>query len=552
MKKNRIKFIINIFFIALLLLAARLFYLQIFKGQEYAISSSAQRISNLEFERPRGNILDRNFISFTNREPKVILVVKPLYLRNKDDDIKKLSEILGENFNMIRRKIYSFQTPMLFEIDEDKKEAITDMKLAGISTIYSLKRYNEDTLAKHILGYLNKIDQVGQAGLENFYQEVLETDNKKTIGVVTDARNNLVEGLGYRVFDSEEQSSNLNIKLTIDYHIQKIVENSMKEKNLTGAIIIEDILNGDIVAIASKPDFNPNKVEEYLYSNNKALFNRAVASYNLGSIFKIIVAAKALENNIELGDEYYCSGKIDVGENEFKCHTYNTGGHGKINFEQAFAQSCNTYFINLGLKVGYQDIIEMASRFGIGEKTGIVNQGILESAGNLPSVNSYYSTGDIANISIGQGGIMVTPLQAVNFAAIIANGGIRNSMNIVDSIVDKEGNIIRSLKVNKGERIISKEIADKIKSMMVETVNTGTGKLANIDSYGGAGGKTGSAETGQFIGDKKIVHAWFVGFFPIRQPKYAVCVFVENGQTGGGAAAPFFSTIAEKIMDKGY
>jgi peptidoglycan glycosyltransferase/penicillin-binding protein 2 len=161
-----------------------------------------------------------------------------------------------------------------------------------------------------------------------------------------------VAGIGYRIKKDGYEGKKLNVKLTIDYHIQKIVESVMEKNNITGAVVVEDVLNGDILAISSKPDFKQNDVGSYLSSPRNELFNRAVASYNIGSIFKIISAAKALESGFSLGGDYFCSGAVTLGNRDFRCSSFERGGHGMIDYNNAFALSCNTYFIELGLKIG--------------------------------------------------------------------------------------------------------------------------------------------------------------------------------------------------------
>lgn len=545
-KKNMIVF--TFFFIMFMVLIVRLFYFQIVTGKTLSKSASAQRITNLEIEKPRGDIVDRNLIPLTNRSRKFSIVLKPLCLKDNEDGLRKVSDVLGLDFSKVKREIEVKREPILFETDEKKKDLIMDLNIYGVSSINSLRRYDGNSVAKHILGYLNRIDQVGEAGIEKFYEDVLKHDRENTVGVITDARNNLVQGMGYRIFTHDGNYKKLSVKLTLDYHIQRIAEDVMDRNNITGAVVIEDVYSGDIVAMVSKPDFEQDYVERYLHSDRNELFNRAVASYNLGSIFKIIDAALIFESGEQPEKEFFCSGSIKVGGKEFRCTSYEKGGHGIINLTQAFAESCNPYFINEGLKIGYRNLIRKAASFGIGSITGVKEQGIAESAGNLPNIDSYYSSGDIANISIGQGDIMATPLQVANLAATVANGGIKNRVNIVDSIIDDDGNKVRDLRVKEGKRIISKDVAEKIKQLMEEVTNTGTGTRANLDQYGGAGGKTGSAETGS----KGVVHAWFAGYFPRRSPKYSIAVFAENGQYGGQVAAPIFAEIAEEIMKKGY
>lgn len=536
------------FTIIFMLLISRLFYLQIFKGKSLAKASWAQRITNLEIDSSRGNIVDRNLIPFTNRTQKYTITLKPLQLRENEEELLRVCNLLDLNFNMIKREIDVKSIPLLFETDKSTKDKIMEINPQGISVINSLNRYDKNSLAKHILGYVNKADRIGQTGVEKLYESILKQEIENSVGVVTDAQNQLVEGIGYRIKKAEEKNSKLNIKLTLDYHLQRIVEETMEKNNITGAVIIEDVYNGDILAIASKPDYDQSDIEEYLNSPNNELFNRAVASYSLGSIFKIIDLACIFEAGETLPEEYFCTGSIKVDNNEFKCSSYEIGGHGLIDSKKAFSVSCNPYFIDLGMLIGYRNLVDMAQKFGIGKTTGIIEQGIAESSGNLPDISSYYSNGDIGNISIGQGEIMATPLQVANIVATVANGGIKNKVNILDSVIDDDGSKVRELKVRKWERIISKNSAEKIKKMMEEVTKSGTGIEAGISRWGGSGGKTGSAETGQ----PGIVHAWFAGYFPIRNPRYSMAVFVENGQYGGKVAAPIFSEIASEIMKLGY
>jgi penicillin-binding protein 2 len=546
MFKNRYITIFSFIFILFMILIVRLFYLQAFTGKNLSKAAIDQRTMNSRIDKPRGDIVDRNMISFTNRTRKYSVVLKPLYLRDNGEDLLKVCEILQIDYYKTKKQIELKREPIFLETNEEKKNQIADLKSNGVSLINSLKRYDSSSVALHVSGYLNGVDGTGETGIEKAYEEVLKYDRGDAVSVTTDARN-LVQGFGYRLLKVPGDNKKLNVKLTLDYHIQKIIEDTMDKNNVKGAVVVEDIINGDILAMASKPDFEHNRVEQYLDSPRNELFNRAVASYNLGSIFKIIDTVLFLEKMENPYEEYLCTGSIKVGEKEFKCYSYDDGGHGPVDLSRAFALSCNPYFIHAGLIMGYENLINKAKSFGIGEATGISQQGVGESPGNLPPADSYYSDGDIANISIGQGEIMATPLQVTDIVATVANGGIKNRINIVDSIVDEAGNKVRDLKIKEGNRIISKEIADKIKKLMEDVIDSGTGTKAGLDDFGGTAGKTGSAETS----NKDIVHAWFAGYFPRRNPRYSVCVFIEGGGSGGDTAAPVFAQIAKEIMKKG-
>jgi len=554
MHRKRSKMLLYIIVLVILCVTARIFYLQVIDGNSLEMSASNQRMLDSKIETFRGEILDRNGIPFTDRSEKYLVVLKPLYLRNNDEELQKICEILNQDYSKLKKDIEAKKEPIIFETNSENKKKILNMNIQGVSIVNSLERYDGNSLAKHIMGYLNKVDNKGVAGLEKSYEKTLEGNNESTVGLVKDARDNPVQGLGYRIKNSEE-TGKLNVKLTLDYHIQKIAENVMEKyyesNGNSGAVVIEDVNSGDIVASVSKPDFDQNEVNNYLNSSGNELFNKATASYNLGSIFKIVDVAQALESGMEIDESYFCKGYELIGNREFKCTSYLSGGHGVVDLTKAFALSCNPYFMELGIRIGYKNILDMAGKFGLGSYTGIKEQGVNESSGNLPLDKKYFTEGDIANISIGQGDIMATPLQVTNMVATVANGGIKNRVNIVDSVIDSNGNKVKEIRENQGVRIISKETSDKIRFLMEAVISQGTGKKVDLEQYGGAGGKTASAETGQFKDGENVVQAWFTGYFPKKNPKYAMTVFVENGKMGGQAAAPIFTEIAKGIMKAG-
>jgi len=553
LNNKRAFLLLLVFTIAFVGLVIRLFDIQIVNGERLSKAAYAQRINSIEIEKLRGDILDRNEIPFTNRSKKFLIVLKPLFLQEHEEQLKKICSILGMDYEKIKSSMRSMLEPIVIETDEHRKNIIMNLNYEGVSIINSLHRYDDNSLAKHIIGYINSVDGVGSTGIEKFYNNALTYDAETLVAVVTDGRNNILPGMGYRIMKIPGTNKKLNVKLTLDYHIQKIVEDVMEKHDIKGAVVVEDVNNGDIVAIASKPDFDQNNIAKYLNSTEQELFNRAVASYDLGSIFKIIDLAVMLEVKDNWDEEYFCTGSIKIGDREFKCYNHEEGGHGYVNLEKAFALSCNTYFINAVVnEIDIRKLLQKAHEFGLDNNTGINEQGIDEAKGNLPLDKKFFSYGDIANISIGQGEIMATPIQVADIVATIANGGIKNKINIVDSIVNENGNKVRGIKVERGYRVLDKKIADKIKRMMENVIDYGTGRMISLEKYGGAAGKTGSAETGQYVNGQSAVHGWFAGYFPRVNPKYSVAVFVENGRAGGTAGGPVFEEIAKRVMEKGY
>lgn len=401
------------------------------------------------------------------------------------------------------------------------------------------KRYDDRSLARHIIGYVNS-ENDGMSGIEKTYNDILKTTGSFDICNINDVHSFEVSYLPKTLKNSDCLSN--GIKLTLDYHIQKIVENTFDKKKSTGAAVVIDVENFDILAIASKPDFDQNNIEKYINQDGTELVNRAISEYNAGSIFKIITTAAAIEHNIANADDlFYCEGFKKIGSNIFNCNKKE--GHQSLTFKDAFAKSCNVCFYDLALLMGKEKLYDTAKKFSLGkrlinlegEATGSIEMGDFDA--------------DMANSAIGQGKILITPIQAANMAAIIANDGKQKSINLASSIVDKSGYDIKNIKYQSEKRVISQTCANIIKDMMKLTVDDGTGILA-FDNSVNICGKTGSAETGWKKDGNLMVHGWFVGFFPYDNPKYAMSIFLENGQSGS-VAAQMFLDIAKQIQNYG-
>ena len=321
-----------------------------------------------------------------------------------------VADVLGFDTVFLKEQLSKDNLPYVTNITAAQARAISDSSLTGISVIDLKRRYNESTLAPHILGYVDKNGAEGLAGIEKAYQNTLNRGGGVYVGILADAGNSFMNELGYRIWNSMGKER-LNIQLTLDYHLQNIVESTMDHMVDKGAVVLLDILTGDILAIASRPDFNPSNINPYLLDEEQPLFNRALGAYTPGSIFKMITAAAALEDGFSPDTMYNCPGYVDLGGLRMKCTSYEDGGHGNINMVQAFARSCNSYFINLGIEIGRDKILEMADNFGLARNTGLENEGIKSLQVLLPSYIGDASPAEIGNISIGQGEILISPVQ---------------------------------------------------------------------------------------------------------------------------------------------
>lgn len=549
--EKRLRLIRSAFTFFLMVITVRLFNIQAITGKQYSTAAALQRTRNRPLYSERGDILDRNGIRFTGRETCWKAVLQPATLLENPGDLRTVADIFNISVENLSKKISASNLPTIAQVTQAQAEAIADSTLSGISVINMRVRNSDATLAPHILGYVDDKGEEGMAGIEKAYQETLKSGDGVYVGVIADAGNSYMSRYGYRIWDTMGKEK-LDVRLTLDYHLQSIVEETMDRMVDKGAAVLLDILTGEILAIASRPDFDPCNVNVSLNDKNQPLFNRALGTYTPGSIFKIITVAAALEEGLSPDLTFYCPGYVDLGGTRMKCWDYVQGGHGTLNMAQAFAQSCNSYFINLGLKTGRDAIVDMAKKFGFGVKTGLYEEGIDEPSGELPGAITPASPVEIGNLSIGQGNILVTPVQAANMTAAIANGGILNEISLIDAVVNAEGQRVRNIRSPSWRRVISKETAASLQGMMLMTVESGTGELADIGGFGGSAGKTGSAETGWVVDDRNILHAWFSGYFPTYDPRYALCIFIEDGRSGASSAAPVFAEISARIMDMGY
>ena len=420
---------------------------------------------------------------------------------------------------------------------------LTDRYTADFSTpsgdvVEVFARYDDSSVAEHLLGY-SYIDGSGAAGLERRFDELLKSDTSHNIRYINDATGT-PRGKVYNQTNATYIHDS-NIMLTIDYKIQKIAEETADKTFQSGAVVIMDTKNFEIKAMVSRPSFDPNDITSSLNSSDSPLVNKALSQYNPGSIFKIITAAAALESGTGYNLRTICHGDMLIDKKNFVCHKED--GHGDMDFASGFANSCNCYFYTLGQKCGGDSIIQTARDFGLGNS--LCGNMLNDSCGTLPCRESY-SPRECANLSIGQGEILLTPLQATYMTAIIANGGVASDVNIVKAVIDQNGTIVQELQNNGSKVVVSPDTANAISSMMRKCVTDGTGISANIPNISIAG-KTGTAQTGWMADGTPMVHGWFCGFFPYENPQYAMTVFYENGQSGSEACIPIFTEIAEGI-----
>lgn len=546
---SRIFKLIIFFAIIGCLLMSRLFYLQIVNNSKLAIEGLSGRVQEVPVEVARGAIVDRNGIPLTNTAQRFSIVVFPSQLENKVKAAEILTDLINESGESLLHKVEKDERPFKLktDIDLDIANKINEAKIPGIIAVAERMRYGYGSLASHLTGYINTADNRGVSGIEGLYDELLRGNEPEYAAALVDATQQIIPGLGYKRLRLSDGLGPHNIVLTVDSRIQLIVERVMDKGVGKGAIIVMRPSTGEILAMASRPNFNANRIEDYLNEDSAPLLNRAVAAYQPGSVFKLVVAAAALENEIvKPSDKFFDPGYIEVSNLRFKGWDFERGGRGHITFAEAMAYSSNPIFIEVGLKIGAEKLVSIAEKLGFGHHTKLEFDG--EADGNLPDTDSIYP-GELANFSIGQGAFEATPLQIVSLVATIANDGIKVDPYVVSKLTRQDGTIVNTYRASRGVRVLSRSTALELRKMMAAVTKYGTGQAAYVQNVGSAG-KTGSAETGHI--DKNgqgVNHAWFAGYVPLDNPQYAIVVFVEAGMSGGDIAAPIFREIAEGIIN---
>ncbi len=476
----------------------------------------------------RGNIYDRNLKRITNSKEKYIACIKPT--AKSFVEIERLLNKTQVETELKKGHLVTTSVPELdyFEQSND------------ILTLTTFERY-EGNLLSHILGYCKA--NKGEYGIERYYDSVLENaSGSLSLKYHCDALGRVLNGEPTEVHNDNYNNSS-GVALTIDKDIQKILENALINHNIeVGCGVVLDVETSEILACASLPVIDRTNLEETLKNENSPFINRAFSGYSVGSVFKIVTAASALENGAS-ALIYECNGSIKKSENTFNCNKKD--GHGEMDLKNALTYSCNPYFIELSCNVGAENLLETASDLGFNNYIDFGN-GYMTDKGNLPDIEELNSDASIGNLGFGQGSLLATPLQIANCYATVANGGIYTEPSLIKGFVDENENFTQ---INKktSERVLKTETCNILKEYLLNVVTTGTGKPAFTSLFQSCG-KTATAESGQYGKNGiEISHSWYVGFFPYENPQYVICVMKENGISGSSDCAPVFKEVAEEI-----
>ncbi len=580
----RLKAVLYLIMAMLAALAIRFWVLQVSHHQVYQQQAENNRIREIPIIAPRGALLDRNGVPLVDNTPAFNIVVSPDLMTGLDETVK----VLVENLNVDRTDVVSQladpkrpkSQPVLVKQNATQADrqwvSAHEYEHPEITAEQQPQRiYKYRKLASQVLGYIGQIsstqleepkfqemgykpgDIIGQAGLERTYDQILRGKNGKRL-VVVDSR-----GRTIRELQKVDPIKGQDIVTTLDIDLQRAAEEQFDVTGQTGIAVAMNPQNGEILAMVSKPSFDPNVFAEHVISAenrdevraitkdpNKPLLNKSIQEiYPTGSTWKVMMTTAALEEGIitPTGSRFTCGGGIQVGNRFVHC----MGSHGSPEIHYAVVHSCDGYFYRLGLKMGVDRIHDWVARFGMGQRTGIDLPG--EKTGVIPDREWKVKTNprdpvwkdfDTVLASVGQGSVAVTPIQLLRAESGIIMGGEFHTPHLMKEVKPTEK--------AEAKKYENKAVTLKLSPVTVETVNYavwgvvnegGTGASASLPGLN-IGGKTGTA---QVIAKEKVRtkahqdHGWFISFAPVhteQKPELAVVVLTEHGGQGGRTSAP--------------
>ncbi len=587
--KQRIMWLSFVVGVAFLFLVIRLWHLQILSADDYRAMSENNRLRFMPVAASRGAIMDRTGKVLVSNRPSFSLAVIPQEVKDKEALLTLLSNLLGldranlaERWEKDKGRAKYYPIVLASNITRDQVEIVEEnrLRLSGIDIeMKPVREYTNELLAAHLLGYIGEVsekeldlagfedynpgDYAGKNGIERALEKELHgSDGGRQLEV--DSRGRVL-----RTISESYPSVGNSVVLTIDAAVQKKAEQAFGEQ--AGAAVAMDVTNGEILAFVSNPGFDPalfsGKMPEdvwqgYLDDKRHPLENKALSGqYPPGSTFKMITALAGLQDNlINESTSIDCKGSYDLGTSTFKC--WNKKGHRTTNLIKSLRESCDVFYYQLGEKLGVDKIAAAAQAFKLGAPLGV--ELLNERSGLIPAsewklkrFGKRWFHGETLSVAIGQGAVLLTPIQMASMTATIANEGTIYRPHLVKRIVDADG---KTLKESAAEIIgttsFSKESYRLVKKGMLAVVNEPGGTGAGARMYDvKVAGKTGTSQVVKLRDSKKTTpyqfrdHALFVAFAPFDKPEIAVAVVIEHGEHGGAAAAPIAGRILKAYFD---
>jgi stage V sporulation protein D (sporulation-specific penicillin-binding protein) len=533
--------------IAFVLLFARLVYIQFLWSDTLGEEALDMRMQDIPIQPRRGVIYDRNGheLAFSIDVESVYAI--PAQVRDPENTAAILSEILGMSYDSLIARLtrHSSFEWLKRKIPDEVARRIREERLPGIGfTQESMRVWPKGSLLAQTLGIVG-IDNDGLEGLEYQYDRQLKgIEGQFTVEV---------DALGEELPQSQKgyipPVMGKNLILTIDEVIQFIAERELdaaveRSQAVGGFAIAMDPQNGEILAMAMRPSYDPNEYDRYPDANRR--ITAITDSFPPGSTFKPITAAAALETGkVTVDDTFFCGGSKRVGEEVLRCHV--PEGHGSQTFNEVIQNSCNVGFIEIGLRTGVSDFYKYLDLFGVTSVTGIDLPG---EASGIIVPEDLCKPIDLAVMSFGQT-LQLTPIQLIASISAIANGGYTVVPHVVKAVTDVDGNTVEVKSPGKIHQIISEKTSKELRVALEEVVSKGTGKQAYVPGYRLAG-KTGTSNkvVDGVLAEGKYL-AWFIGFAPANDPKIALLIMIDEPKGayyGGQIAAPVFQGIMRDVL----
>ncbi len=591
--RARMRVILIIFILlGFTVLVTQLFMIQIVHGEMYQARASNQQTRSTILSAKRGEILDRNRNTLARSATVWNVCLSPADIDQTrlETTAAGLAEILDIDKSVIidgATDSSKYYMRIKRRVDHDKMQEVLDFltsdkkgveDIAGVFFEPDTKRYYPyGSLASTVLGFTND-DNQGAYGIEAYYNKILSG----TAGMIVSVKNSVGADMDLKYSQVNESKDGNSIVLTIDESIQHILERNLETAVVEHSLgnkcagIVMDVKTGEIIAMSTKPDFDPNEPyvlqnptsvskleefgkghpsdsEEFRKYKNELWYdqwrNKAISDpYEPGSVFKIITAATALDNNLlNVNEGFFCSGSVKVSDHTFHCHKHE--GHGQQTFTQGMQNSCNPVFIAIGQRVGARMLFDYMENFGLGSPTGIDLPG--EADGLMQTFENLNKPGmvELSSNAFGQS-IKVTPLQMITAASAAVNGGNLMRPFVVKQILDSDDNVIETTEPYVQRQVISDQTSQTIRELVEAVVAGGSGRNAAIPGYR-IGGKTGTSEKLD-IRDRDVNVLSFIGFAPMDDPKYAVLVMLDEPKLqnvfGSTIAAPVVGAILQEML----
>lgn len=607
--ESRLSFCLLMMTLFFFFVTTRLFYLQIIKGRYFRDFSAIHTMKEIKIPATRGVIFDRHRIPIAENRPSFDLALIPQHVDNIEKVKRTLARLIKMDPSLIDNRWREARLlprfyPLVVAADIPYDQAIRvrvaksvpesassdddDLDLSGVEVIARpLRSYPQGPIASTTLGYMGEIsekelakfqsempgrymmgDFVGVTGLERHWESLLKGNDGYVQKIVDAVGREITNDELTSFLQNEEAHHGNNLILTVDSRLQKFAEERFQGKH--GALVALDPRNGDVLAIVSLPSYNSSAFVSnishddwttLLSDPNHLMLNRAIQGvYPPGSTFKLVTAIAGLEEGVIKPEENIsCAGGLLFGGRLFRC--WRKGGHGAISVHRAIAESCDTFFYQVGLRLGVDKISKYAHLLGLGRKTGIDLEG--EKSGTIPTAEwkkktfkQEWQPGENLSIAVGQGYDTVTPMQNALMVSQIALGR-KIRPHILKAVENEEGTVIRKSEVSEGKPLpISDKTLRIVRAGMVDAIESpgGTAHGSQLHSVKMAG-KTGTAQVISEEGKAKVKgintgdHAWFVVYAPVEDPRIAIGVIVEHGGFGASAAAPIAKDVIAKYLE---